>query len=408
MIRIHRRLYCLLLFCFSSLFIHAQAKLVVNGGVVVIDNGAALVIDNPDNAAITRTAAGYIKSEGPANRVVWAISNGNGYLIPFGNAAHYLPVQFRAAAGSGTGGYLVFSTYPTTSWKNSDALPPGVTNVNRNGSDNSANIIDRFWQINPQGYSTPPSLTALVFSYTSAELAAPNSIDPARLIAQRWNPAVNSWTDYIPPSLVNTAAGTVTVPSIAGSQLGNWWTLVDQNAALPVTLTRFTAAAGNNTVLASWQTVLEQNADHFEIWRSADAQQFELAGAVPAAGNSNGINNYFFTDNHPHPGVSYYRLKSIDKNGSFSWSAIVAVTLRDTGYSVFPNPAHNTITIRSNSQLISRKPLVYLYDAGARLLQVFTIGNTSQPLNIAALPAGTYRLRILSGKEAITLPFIKN
>jgi Secretion system C-terminal sorting domain len=409
-----KRIICRLLypmfFCCCSLSGMAQAKLVINGGVIVIDNGAALVINNPDNAAIVRTGDGYIKSEKPANRVLWTIGAGNGnhYIVPFGNGASYLPLQFNAASGNGTGGYFIFSTYPTTTWKNSDDLPPGVTNINRGSSDNSASVIDRFWQINPQGYSTPPTLSSLAFSYTPAELAAPNTVNEARLIAQRWNTVLNSWADYIPPSLVNTAASTVTVPAIAGSQLYNWWTLVDMNAALPVTLTRFTATAGNKTVLTGWQTVLEQNADHFEVWRSNNGQQFELAGSVPAVGNGTGIHNYSYTDSQPYAGVSYYRLKSVDKNGSFSWSAIVTVTMRDAGYWVYPNPAHATISIYSNSQLLIHQPVVHLYDAGARLLQTFTLSQRNQVVNIAALPAGAYRFSIHSGNQLQTIPFIKN
>jgi hypothetical protein len=408
--QIHLRIATGIVWVLITQIAAGQGRLVINGGVITINNGAALVIDNPGNSAITRIGGGYIKSENANNRIIWSIGSGNGnsYLVPFGNTASYLPLQFTAASGVGTSGQLVLSTYPTTNWKNSDDLPPGVTNVNRAGNDNSASVIDRFWQINPQGYSTPPTLTSLILSYTPVELAAPNTINEARLIAQRWNTLLNSWADYIPPSIVNTAAKTVTVPSVAGSQLGSWWTLVDLNAALPVTLTRFTAAAGSNTVLTGWQTVREQDAGHFEVWRSSNGQQFEFAGLVPATGNSNGISNYSFTDSQPYTGVSYYRLKSVDKNGNFTWSAIVQVTIRDMGYWVFPNPAHNTITIHSNSQQLSRQPRVYLYDAGARLLLTFTLSTNNQPLNIAALPAGTYRLRIHSGKQSLTIPFIKN
>ena len=135
----------------------AQAKLVINGAVITLTNGASLIIDNPDNTAITYNGSGYIQSEGVNNKVIWTIGPGNGniYLIPFGNAANYFPLQFNAASGAGANGQIIFRTYPTPTWKNSDYLPPGVTNVNSNsGADNSAKLIDRFWQINPQGYTT--------------------------------------------------------------------------------------------------------------------------------------------------------------------------------------------------------------------------------------------------------------
>jgi len=35
---------------------------------------------------------------------------------------------------------FIFSTYPTANWKNSDYLPPGVTNTNKDGADNAAKM----------------------------------------------------------------------------------------------------------------------------------------------------------------------------------------------------------------------------------------------------------------------------
>src|SRR5947209_8461558 len=111
-------------FLFSVRIAMAQAKLVLNGAVITISGGAALVIDNPDNTAIIQTGSGYIQSEGAMNRVIWTVGTGNGsnYLVPFGNAANYLPLRFSAASGSGASGQIVFSTYPTPTWKNSDFL----------------------------------------------------------------------------------------------------------------------------------------------------------------------------------------------------------------------------------------------------------------------------------------------
>lgn len=106
----------------------SQAKLVINGGVITITKGAALIIDNPDNTAITNIGAGYIQSEGAGNNVVWTIGPGNGniYTVPFGNSVNYFPLQFSAASGHGANGQIIFSTYPTANWKNSDYLLPGV------------------------------------------------------------------------------------------------------------------------------------------------------------------------------------------------------------------------------------------------------------------------------------------
>ena len=213
----------------------AQAKLVVNGGVITIANGASLIIDNPDNTAITYNGTGYIQSEGDANKLIWSIGAGNGktFLIPFGNAAYNFPFQFNATSGTGANGQIILSTYHTPTWKNSDYLPPGVTNVNKNGSDNSAKIIDRFWQINAQGYTTKPILSNIIFSYSDIEYTAPNTIIEAGLVPQRWNSTLFTWDDYFPSSSVNTTTNKVTLSTLPGNQWYNWWTLVDASTALP-------------------------------------------------------------------------------------------------------------------------------------------------------------------------------
>jgi len=372
--------------------------------------GAALVIDNADNAAISQTGSGYIQSEGATNRVIWTIGAGNSgnYVVPFGNAATFLPLRFSAASGSGATGQIVFSTYPTATWKNSDFLPPGVTNVNAGSSDNSAKVIDRFWQVAPQGYTTKPTLTNLSFAYSDLEYAAPNTITEGALIAQRWNNVLKRWDDFIPASTINTSANTVNVASIAGSQLFDWWTLVDASSPLPVTLVYFKAVVQNRVVLTSWQTATEHNSDHFEVWRSKDAVLFEPVGNRQAAGNSTSVLNYTLTDGSPYSNISYYKLKSVDRDARFTWSATVSVRIDDApDIFLYPNPATTSLTISSSADLLTKRPVAFLYDSKGSLLQKVAITSASQQVNTTPLPAGAYRIQIRDGHEVKTLSFIK-
>jgi Secretion system C-terminal sorting domain len=386
----------------------AQAKLVINGGVITV-NGASLVIDNPDNTAIVRISSGYIKSEAAGNKIIWTIGAGNGntYLVPFGNAAGYLPLQFKAASGIGSGGQFIFSTYPTASWKNSDNLPPGVTNVNRDGSDNSAKLIDRFWQINPQGYTTKPTLSNLVFTYADPEYNAPNTITEANLAAQSWNNGTLTWTDF-PSSVTNTTDNTITIASVPGSQVYDWWTLVDANFASSVTLVSFNAVASYPKVLTNWQTAAESKSGHFEVWRSKVLPRFDSVGSIVAAGNSSSLLNYSLTDNNPYSGVSYYRLKIVAADGSYKWSAIVQVLLlNETNIVLYPNPAGNYINIAVDIGIAVNKPVARIYDAKGRLMQSFTISSANQQINISSLAAGVYRLHLIYKDKQHTLSFIK-
>lgn len=105
----------------------------------------------------------------------------------------------------GSNGSLTFAMYGGN-WLNTGYLPTGVTNfVNNNGTNNSAQVIDRFWRIEPTNYSTKPALSNLIFTYRDPEWSvASNSIIESNLIAQRYNSTLNDWDDFMP--------GTVTTP----------------------------------------------------------------------------------------------------------------------------------------------------------------------------------------------------
>lgn len=106
-----------------------------------------------------------------------------------------------------------------------------------------------------------------------------------------------------------------------------WYTRND--AALPITLTRFTANTKNDKrVELAWTTASEFNNDRFEIERSADGNHFEIIGSVLGKMNSREISNYSFTDTKPYAGINYYRLNQIDKNGANTYSDLVATNIK--------------------------------------------------------------------------------
>ncbi len=202
----------------------AQARLVLNGANVNIAQGAYLVIDNSAANAITRVS-GNIISEGENNRIKWNIGTTTGsYTIPFGSDnTHYIPVLFTKTAGTGSGNFL-FSSY-TTGWQNSLQLPTGISNFNGgSGIDKSMYATDRFWQINAQGYSVKPSLSNLILTYLDSEYAAPNATSvEANMSAQRWNSSTSSWNDFAPVATTDATGNTVTIASVANSDLYPWW-----------------------------------------------------------------------------------------------------------------------------------------------------------------------------------------
>jgi hypothetical protein len=116
------------------------------------------------------------------------------------------------------------------------------------------------------------------------------------------------------------------------------WTLSDWNTEpLPVELLVFDAKANYNTkqVDLYWQTASEINNHYFTVQRSTNAVEFEDVFDKEGAGNSNTIRTYAGVDPAPFSGVSYYRLKQTDFDGSMAYSDIVAVQFDDLGSQTF-------------------------------------------------------------------------
>ncbi len=103
---------------------------------------------------------------------------------------------------------------------------------------------------------------------------------------------------------------------------------------LPVHLISFTARLQQQNVQLGWQSSAEENTSHFEVERSADGKDFTVLATVNAQGNSSSVISYSASDMSPLPGTSYYRLKMVDLDQTFSFSKTVAVSAASAGLQV--------------------------------------------------------------------------
>ena len=102
-------------------------------------------------------------------------------------------------------------------------------------------------------------------------------------------------------------------------------TVYYENAStLPVSLTNFTAKKNNKSIDLTWITEQESNMSHYDIQRSSDGRNFATIQSIQSR-NSVSRTNYTLADAKPLNGVSYYRLKMIETDGSSSYSKIVPV-----------------------------------------------------------------------------------
>jgi hypothetical protein len=117
-------------------------------------------------------------------------------------------------------------------------------------------------------------------------------------------------------------------------------------APLPVTLINFGAKAEGNRVVLSWATSEESNSDYFEVQRSSDGVHWQPLGRQVAGGQSSTVRNYAFTDEHPLAGQNVFRLKMVDIDRSYTYSAMRSVQIAGgEKITLSPNPVSDVLTV---------------------------------------------------------------
>ena len=182
---------------------------------------------------------------------------------------------------------------------------------------------------------------------------------------------------------------------------------------LPVQMTSFIGVAKGNNVQLTWKTATEVKSSTFEIERRTTSD-WKKIGERKAAGTSNAPREYTYTDNMENIGGSkiLYRLKTVDNDGSFTYSSEVEVVAIPTAYGLennFPNP-FNPQTKIQYSLPENAKVRLAVYDMLGR--QVAELVNEEQNAGYyektftgSNLSSGMYIYRITAqaqGKNAFT------
>ncbi|GLU50746.1 T9SS type A sorting domain-containing protein [Dyadobacter frigoris] len=168
---------------------------------------------------------------------------------------------------------------------------------------------------------------------------------------------------------------------------------------LPVTLASFSAKVQsseiNKSVALKWSTTQETNSDYFGVQRSTDAKQWSDLGKVLASNESSEFKNYQFIDSAPKGNTNYYRLKMVDRDGTYAYSRIETISLdgNDLAVTVYPNPVSNELFVTDvSSQTI--KELVIINSNGQLVHQSNSISPT-EGINVKGLSNGLYIVRVL-------------
>lgn len=190
------------------------------------------------------------------------------------------------------------------------------------------------------------------------------------------------------------------------------WMLEQANALLPVTLSAFDAQYKGSEVLLSWTTAAESNSSYFSVERSSNGKDFKEIGRVNASGNSSTTKQYSFTDRAVLSGVSYYRLKMIDKDASFKYSPVRKISTNTSGleFSIGPNPVSGEAWIRMTGRQKGQLQITVTDLMGRSIKHMMvtkTANELTQTIDLGSLKAGQYILQVRGENINYTTRMVK-
>lgn len=270
------------------------------------------------------------------------------------------------------------------------------------GSAVTTNAVQRTWSIT-EGSAGGSNVTLTLQWNTGEELGTfntergNNNIYISHYTGGGWNAGTAGAASGAGPFTISRSGITSFSPFGIGG-----------GGALPVTLIDFSASLNlMSRAELSWKTGSEINASHFWVYRARANGNKELIGTIQAAGNSNEINNYLFTDPQPVSAKTYYLLEQVDFDGKTEWFGPVSVEISSQNkITLFPLPA--TEVIHVNGSFTNDEPvLLTLTDiSGKSVIQKIIAAGNPVSFEVTGLARGTYLVKTQQGNNQFVTKLI--
>lgn len=170
--------------------------------------------------------------------------------------------------------------------------------------------------------------------------------------------------------------------------------LAPAGAVLPVKFSGLDAKVANSIVSLNWKIATEENVNGYEIEKSVDGNNYSKIGFVNASGQS----SYTFMDSKPGS-ISYYRIKSVDVNGRYTYSTVALVK---AGKSIivlkaFPSPFVKSLSIQ-HPTAVGRSLITISSEDGRTIKSVTPVAGTQQTdVDLSSAKPGMYLIRFSDG-----------
>jgi Secretion system C-terminal sorting domain len=254
-----------------------------------------------------------------------------------------------------------------------------------------------YWSIIADPVPAPAAQVELSFNnVNSGGVTDMVTLRVAQLFTGIWTDKGNMATNGTPGS----AGSVISNPLNVFGQTGDYFTLASSNAfqnPLPLKLISFGGHLYNNAVALSWMIELSWQPAYFELQSSEDGIHFIAVSKIDTVNNQSA---YQYTDKRKLTGKEYYRLKNIEKDGSFFYSSSIQITPDGNLFNVIqlrPSVV-KTNTLFFISTASSKQVAINIYNADGKMIDTRTVflqtGINSIPLQLQALAAGVYIITV--------------
>jgi hypothetical protein len=332
---------------------------------------------------------------GPMTHV--ATGNAHTKVFPIGKGGIYRPVTLTiSASGSPTSNY-------TAEVFNSAASGLGYT-----FSDPIKWVSGiRYWNITQSNATGFIDARATLTYGAGDEVAVPANLVIAKSSGSTWVNIGGTGSGTPSGTIQSDPFSTFSIFTLANIGEGS-----GEINPLPVELVYFTALPNNGRVDLAWRTATELNNEDFTVERSRDGVRFDELFRVSGNGTTNEAHDYRASDMHPLPGVSYYRLRQTDFDGTTETFNIVRVSFEAPfGITAYPTRVNSFINLQLSSG-DNDELTISILDMGGKLHYREKIPTTSASHSLRIdqldrLPAGSYFIQAANSKHSAVQRFVK-
>jgi len=407
----------------------SQNQLVLNGALaqnltmstfsgpmsVVINNSSSAGVTLLSNLTVPAAPAAFIFSSGvlntsAANLLTFAagsqtfsasnLSYVDGPVKKIGNTAFTFPIGKLippstnayvslsiSAPGAATDAY-------TAEYKRSSAQ---VLSTNYAVGLDHVSDVD-YWVLDRTSGSSPVNVTLNWTVQSSANGSALYINDISKLRIAHFNSAIPQWDTYgVSSTTGGFAAGSIT---LNGVNVFSPFSLasIDGSNPLPINLNYLNGVKQGSANYLNWKVTCTNNPSvKMVLERSVDTKNFSEINSITASALSC-QQPFEYTDNYPAKGLNYYRLKMIDANGKTTYSSIIAILNKESGFemvNLMPNIV-TTNAILNVTAAQKTKMDVLITDVTGRQVQKIAYnliaGSNQFTIDLSKLGTGMYQI----------------